>query len=131
MSDNTCPICLDTKANWQGSIRAKCGHEICLPCFMKHTKKNQNASCPMCRAAYIEPSQEEEEQEEDYYICGCEGECFCENTGCDCEGECFCENQDCDCEGDCTCGYEYEGDYYNNSEQYNSHYVTNNSMNYY
>ena len=96
---------MEPESNWSGSTTAQCGHSICMPCFLQHTRTNQDATCPMCRGAYVDTSQNEEDD------CDCnEGDCQC-NNGCDCdEDDCQCNNG-CDCdEGDCQCNNGYDCD---------------------
>lgn len=43
---NECPICFNPLEN-VNCCTTRCGHNFCLECFIKHTKKNNK--CPMCR----------------------------------------------------------------------------------
>ena len=42
-----CCICLEQEKAWEGSTKTKCGHDMCMPCFVKIV--SQNAKCPLCR----------------------------------------------------------------------------------
>ena len=42
-----CMICYRDEAEWNGSARTKCGHEMCMDCFLCVVGKGGN--CPMCR----------------------------------------------------------------------------------
>lgn len=42
-----CPICYLPQSQWHGSTKAKCGHDVCMPCLL--TWAAQNPTCPMCR----------------------------------------------------------------------------------
>lgn len=44
-----CMICYREEQEWNGSARTKCGHEMCMECFLRQT--GQGGSCPMCRGA--------------------------------------------------------------------------------
>jgi len=84
-----CPICMEPETNWSGSTTAQCGHSVCMPCFLQHTRTNRDATCPMCRGAYVEHTDTNDDE------CDCTGTCVC----CDCTGTCVC----CDCTGTCVC----------------------------
>jgi hypothetical protein len=45
--EKTCCVCYELEANWNGCTKAKCGHEICMECFVKII--TQNPKCPLCR----------------------------------------------------------------------------------
>ena len=45
-----CPVCLMPENQWNGFTKARCGHAICMDCFM--TWASMNATCPMCRTAF-------------------------------------------------------------------------------
>ena len=45
--DEPCPICMENLGK-TNVCTTKCGHQFCLECMLKHSKKNKN--CPMCRA---------------------------------------------------------------------------------
>ena len=48
MSDSIdCPICYLPQSQWHGSTKAKCGHDVCMPCLL--TWASSNPTCPMCR----------------------------------------------------------------------------------
>lgn len=43
-----CMICYREEKEWNGSAKTKCGHEMCMECYLRQT--GQGGSCPMCRA---------------------------------------------------------------------------------
>jgi len=53
----------------------------------------------MCRGAYVEPTDEPSDNDDE---CDCAGTCVC----CDCDGTCVC----CNCDGTCFCGDEVDRD---------------------
>jgi len=44
-----CMICYREEKEWNGSAKTKCGHEMCMECYLRQT--GQGGSCPMCRGA--------------------------------------------------------------------------------
>ena len=45
-----CCICLEQEKAWEGSTKTKCGHDMCMPCFVKIVSQNANyVKCPLCR----------------------------------------------------------------------------------
>ena len=44
-----CPVCYEPESEWQGSTKAKCGHAMCMQCFLEWTVEKHNMSCPICR----------------------------------------------------------------------------------
>jgi hypothetical protein len=54
MTSNKCSICYLSENECEGTIKTKCNHFSCLPCFVKWNKANEIATCPECRTPYID-----------------------------------------------------------------------------
>jgi hypothetical protein len=61
-----CPVCYEPESAWEGSTKAKCGHAICMQCFLEWTVVKRNMTCPMCRGNVRASRPQEPEEEEDY-----------------------------------------------------------------
>ena len=58
MSDNTCPICLDTIGE-SNSCKTSCNHSFCLTCL--HTSLLNKESCPLCRNDLVPKNKDKED----------------------------------------------------------------------
>jgi len=50
----TCPVCYEDKRNDCGVVKPRCGHEICVACYIAVTTQNafDGRRCPICRTTY-------------------------------------------------------------------------------
>jgi len=65
--ERDCPVCYEPESAWEGSTKAKCGHAMCMQCFLEWTVVKKNMSCPMCRgnvraSRFQEPQEPQEIQ---------------------------------------------------------------------
>lgn len=52
-----CCICME-KIEKVNCCTTKCGHKFCLTCFVRYSKGNINAKCPLCRTTISDKSEE-------------------------------------------------------------------------
>lgn len=51
-SHDDCPICMEPPSKWSGRVIAKCGHQTCMPCFIRW-RAECGVNCPICRRNYL------------------------------------------------------------------------------
>ena len=51
-SHDNCPMCMEQPSEWGGRVAPKCGHQTCMPCFIKWVGTLHN-TCPICRQIYV------------------------------------------------------------------------------
>ena len=51
-SHDNCPMCMEPACEWTGRVAPKCGHQTCMPCFIKWVGTS-HITCPICRQIYV------------------------------------------------------------------------------
>lgn len=64
----SCPVCLEPKESWSGTVKSPCGHEMCQECFITHIRLNSKATCPECRGAFIKRQKQQQQQQQRQHL---------------------------------------------------------------